>query len=70
MKKLLDRKIDLSYFKQCYNERLAKLQVQQQEFCREMQRFLNAEAFIDEIKNKLWWENLLCLLKDWGRCIV
>ena len=68
--KLLDRKIELSYFKQCYNDRLTKLQEQQQEFWREMQRFLNSEAFTDELKDKLWWENLLYLLKDWERCIV
>ncbi|MCL2069595.1 MAG: nucleotidyl transferase AbiEii/AbiGii toxin family protein [Treponema sp.] len=64
--KLTDRQVDFSFFKRCYAERLTHLQTQKQEFWREMQRFLNPEAFSGEFTDKLWWENLLYLLKDWG----
>ena len=62
--KLTDRRIDFSIFKQRYNERLTHHQTQQQEFLREMQRFLSPEVLTDELTDKLWWENLLFLLKN------
>jgi predicted nucleotidyltransferase component of viral defense system len=63
--KLIDRKIDYFIFKQRYTERIDLLKNQQQEFLREMQRFLSPEAFTDDLTDKTWWGNLLFLLKDW-----
>ncbi|MCL2067620.1 MAG: nucleotidyl transferase AbiEii/AbiGii toxin family protein [Treponema sp.] len=65
--KLTDRRIDFSYFKQCYYDRLTLLKSQRQAFWQEMQRFLSPQAYIDEFTDVLWWENLLYLLKDWGK---
>ena len=64
--KLHDRDIDLSCFKRRYAERLVQLQTQQHEFWQEMKRFLSPEVFSEELADKLWWTNLLWLLKDWG----
>ena len=63
--KLIDRKVDFLFFKKCYTERLTQLKTQQQEFWKEVRRFLSPEVFIDELTDKSWWENLLYLLKDW-----
>ncbi|MDR2965696.1 MAG: nucleotidyl transferase AbiEii/AbiGii toxin family protein [Treponema sp.] len=64
--KLMDRKVDYSVFKQRYAERIDRLKTQQQEFRREMQRFLSPKVFTDDLADKTWWDNLLYLLKDWG----
>ena len=64
--KLLDRQIEFSFFRQCYDKRLVQLQTQQQEFWREIQRFLSPEVVSEELTDKLWWKNFLLLLKDWG----
>ncbi|MDR3019329.1 MAG: nucleotidyl transferase AbiEii/AbiGii toxin family protein [Treponema sp.] len=63
--KLIDRKIDYSVFKQRFVERIDQLKKQQQEFWREMQRFLSPEVFTNDFTDKTWWDNLLYLLKDW-----
>ena len=62
--KITDRKIDFSYFLQCYNERLVSIKTEQQDFWREMRRFLTPSVFSDEITDKHWWHNLLSLIKD------
>jgi len=62
--KIADRNIDFSYFLQCYNERLVSIKTDQQDFWREMSRFLTSSVFTDEITDKHWWDNLLSLLKD------
>ena len=67
--KLLDRRVDFSAFKQYYTERLTQLQTQQKEFLREMQRFISPEVINNDMTDKLWWESLLYLLKDWGDII-
>ena len=63
--KLKDRHIDFSFFKQRYSERLINLKTKQQEFLREMRRFLSPEVLSDELSEKLWWKNLLFVLKDY-----
>ena len=63
--KLSDRKVDFTRFQQRYAERLTRLQTQQQEFWREIPRFLSPEVITNEFKEPLWWENLLYILKDW-----
>ncbi|MCL2127915.1 MAG: nucleotidyl transferase AbiEii/AbiGii toxin family protein [Treponema sp.] len=63
--KLGDRQIEFSRFLQLYTERLTRLQTRQREFWREMPRFLSPDIIAGEFKETLWWENLLCLLKDW-----
>jgi len=62
--KITDRKIDFSYFLQCYNDRLVSIKTEQQDFWREMRRFLTPSVFSDEITDKHWWDNLLSLLKN------
>ena len=62
--KITDRKIDFSYFLQCYNERLVSIKTEQQDFWREMRRFLTPSVFSDEITDKHWWDNLLSLIKN------
>jgi len=64
--KLADRHVEFSTFKRCYSERLTFLQACQKEFLLEMQRFISPEVITSEMTDKLWWENLLYLLKDWG----
>jgi len=62
--KVADRNIDFSYFLQCYNERLVLIKIEQQDFWREMRRFLTPSVFSDEITDKHWWDNLLSLIKS------
>ena len=64
--KLLDRRIDFVYFKQCYNERLIMLKTQQQEFLKEMRRFISPEVLSGELTDESWWDNLVYLLNEWG----
>jgi len=61
--KLIDRNIDFLYFQKCYNERLVSIKTEQQDFWREMRRFLTPLVFTDEVTDKHWWDNLLSLLK-------
>jgi len=63
-RKITDRKIDFSYFQQCYDDRIVSIKTGQQDFWREMRRFLSPSVFADEITDKHWWDNLLSLLKD------
>jgi len=62
--KLTDRKIDFSHFLDCYKERLLLIKTGQQDFWREMRRFLTPSAFTEEITDKYWWDNLLSLIRD------
>jgi len=63
-KKLNDRQINFSVFKQRYAERILHLKTQQKEFWREMQRFLSPEVFSNELANTSLWEYLLHFLND------
>lgn len=63
-KKLSDRKISYSDFILKYNDRLKELEQGQKDFLFEMKRFLAPSAFDDTFVSKLWWQQLLVVLKN------
>ena len=62
--KLSDRKIEYKDFSYKYNKRINEIENLQKIFLDEMKRFLAPTAFDSTFTSKLWWQQLLLVLKN------
>jgi len=62
-RKLSDRGVDESVFAAQYRARLDTIRAGQDDFIREMRRFLPSAAFTPDLSGPLWWEHLLLILR-------
>jgi len=68
--KLKDRKITLKYFFIEYERRVSRIKTSQNDFLKEMARFLAPQVLDGNIKTELWWDYLLNLLTDIKKSIA